>query len=114
MFLYKSLQALEGHSMHCCRLAKQQLASKALNITACIAVRLSHTAHKPLKAKACIAAGYFEAPGALMYGLGSVAGTLQPFNPQPVTIVFCNMDNLPLMKVQKPALSHTLAPCEAI
>ena len=43
--------------------------------------------------------GYFEAPGALTYGLGRVAGALQAFNPQPVTIVFCNMDNLPLMKV---------------
>ncbi|KAL0031937.1 hypothetical protein WJX79_006910 [Trebouxia sp. C0005] len=42
--------------------------------------------------------GYFEAPGALTYGLGRVAGALQAFNPQPVTIVFCNMDNLPLMK----------------
>ena len=42
--------------------------------------------------------GYFEAPGALTFGLGRVAGTLQPFNPQPVTLVFCNMDNLPLMK----------------
>ena len=42
-------------------------------------------------------AGYFEAPGAMVYPLGS---TLQPFNPQPVTIVFCNMDNLPRMKVK--------------
>ena len=41
-------------------------------------------------------AGYFEAPGAMVYPLGS---SLQPFNPQPVTIVFCNMDNLSRMKV---------------
>ena len=61
----------------------------------------------------CVASGYFEAPGALTYGLGSVAGILQPFNPQPVTIVFCNIDNLPLMKVHMPIPLHSLAPCKA-
>ena len=44
-------------------------------------------------------AGYFEAPGAVVYPLGSGISTLQAFNPQPVTIVFCNMDNLARMKV---------------
>ncbi len=46
-----------------------------------------------------VVTGYFEAPGALTYGLGRVAGALQAFNPQPVTIGFCNIANLPLMKV---------------
>lgn len=57
--------------------------------------------------------GYFEAPGALTYGLGRVAGALQAFNPQPVTIVFCNMDNLPLMKVSFSAdtLHHAVLCC---
>ena len=62
-----------------------------------------------------VVAGYFEAPGALTYGLGRVAGALQAFNPQPVTIVFCNMDNLPLMKVSFSADTlHHAALCCAV
>ena len=65
-----------------------------------------------------VTAGYFEAPGALAFGLGSVAGTLQPFNPQPVTIVFCNMDNLTLMKASVPThcclSSHSLFPAVSL
>lgn len=43
------------------------------------------------------AAGYFEAPGAPVCGLGRIAGALAPALP-PVSIVFCNMDNMSRMK----------------
>lgn len=46
----------------------------------------------------CVA-GYFEAPGAPVCGLGRIAGTMPPINLPAVTIVFCIIDNLARMKV---------------
>ena len=37
----------------------------------------------------------------MVYPLGSGTSSLQLFDPQPVTIVFCNMDNLARMKVRR-------------
>ena len=49
--------------------------------------------------KLCDVAGYFEAPGAPVYGLGHIAGAMPAINLLPVTMTFCNMDNFTRMKV---------------